>query len=377
MSTEPILASNTPNILIVDDVLANLELLSGILQERGYITRPVLNGKTALMTARAEPPDLILLDVNMPEMDGYELCERLKGADVTKDIPVIFITASHETEEKVKAFKMGCVDYVTKPFQCDEVNARVETHLRLRKMQLELERHNHHLEDLVKEKVREISDSQLAAIIALAKLAESKDDETGHHVERTRTFCRLLAEKLRENPSYAKRIDKSYVENIYHAAPLHDIGKVGIPDNILLKPARLTTEEFEIMKTHPMIGAKTLQAARSQYPLNNFLNMGLEIAYSHHEKWDGSGYPKGLAGDSIPLSARIMAVADVYDALRSIRPYKTAFSHETSCEIIFEGSGSHFDPALIEAFAALEPEFARIREQMDDSTSKILLEVQP
>ena len=377
MSTEPILASNTPNILIVDDVLANLELLSGILQERGYITRPVLNGKTALMTARAEPPDLILLDVNMPEMDGYELCERLKGDDVTKDIPVIFITASHETEEKVKAFKMGCVDYVTKPFQCDEVNARVETHLRLRKMQLELERHNHHLEDLVKEKVREISDSQLAAIIALAKLAESKDDETGHHVERTRTFCRLLAEKLRENPSYAKRIDKSYVENIYHAAPLHDIGKVGIPDNILLKPARLTTEEFEIMKTHPMIGAKTLQAARSQYPLNNFLNMGLEIAYSHHEKWDGSGYPKGLAGDSIPLSARIMAVADVYDALRSIRPYKTAFSHETSCEIIFEGSGSHFDPALIEAFAALEPEFARIREQMDDSTSKILLEVQP
>jgi putative two-component system response regulator len=357
-------------IMVVDDTPANLKLLTDILQVKGYLVLAFPRGALALAAAAKNPPDLILLDINMPEMNGFEVCNRLKADDTLKDIPVIFITAMSETEDKVKAFNMGCVDYVTKPFQCEEVNARVESHLRMRKMQLELERHNNHLEDLVKEKVHEISESRLAAIVALAKLAESRDDDTGDHVERTRTFCRLLAEKLQEHPRYAKRIDKTYVENIFHSAPLHDIGKVGISDNILLKPTKLSSEEFEIMKTHPIIGAKTLQAARSQYPRNNFLNMGLEIAHSHHEKWNGSGYPKGLAGDSIPLSARIMAVADVYDALRSARPYKAAFSHEKSCKIIFEGSGSHFDPVLIEAFAAIEPEFARIREQMDDNSNK-------
>jgi putative two-component system response regulator len=236
-------------------------------------------------------------------------------------------------------------------------------------MQLQVEKHNLHLEELVKEKVREISDSQLAAIIALAKLAESRDDDTGHHVERTRTFCRLLATKLRENPNYGNFIDETYVENIYQSAPLHDIGKVGISDNILLKPDKLTSDELKIMKTHPRIGSKTLKAAQKQYPRNAFLNMGIEIARSHHEKWDGSGYPDGLTAENIPLSARIMAVADVYDALRSIRPYKDAFSHDKSSKILFEGAGSYFDPAIIEAFSDLEAEFAKTREQMDDCES--------
>ena len=253
---------------------------------------------------------------------------------------------------------------MTKPFQFEEVHARVETHLRLRWLQFELKRHNLHLEELVNEKVAEISDSQLATIIALAKLAESRDDDTGEHIERTQTFCRVLAAQMRDNPRYTEQIDDTFVETIHHTSPLHDIGKVGITDGILLKPAPLTPAEFEIMKTHTLIGAKTLETAHGKYPGNVFLNMGIVIARSHHEKWDGSGYPDGLAGENIPLSARIMAVADVYDALRSKRPYKIGFSHEKSCGIIVEGSGHHFDPGVIAAFQAVAPEFAEILERM-------------
>jgi len=354
----------TANIMVVDDTPANLNLLEKMLQDKGYHVLAFPGGKMALNAATKSPPDLILLDINMPEMDGFEVCERLKADAALKEIPVIFISALTETADKVKAFAMGGVDYVNKPFQFEEVNSRVQTHLRLRKLQFELEKHNLHLEELVKEKVREISDSQLATINALAKLAESRDDDTGQHVERTRIFCIILAEKLRETSRYTGSIDAAYLENIYHAAPLHDIGKVGIPDNILLKPGKLTPEEFEIIKTHTVIGANTLQIARSKYPRNALINMGIAIARFHHEKWDGSGYPDGLAGEAIPLAARIVAVADVYDALRSKRPYKDAFTHEKSYAIIREGSGSHFDPALVEAFTAVESEFANIRAEM-------------
>jgi len=200
----------------------------------------------------------------------------------------------------------------------------------------------------------------------VSKLAESRDDDTGYHIERTQTFSKSLAEKMRENSRYAGSINDSFVENIYNASPLHDIGKVGISDNILLKPGKLAPDEFEIMKTHAMIGANTLIATRNKYPKNAFVNMGIAIARSHHEKWDGSGYPDGLVGEDIPLSARIMAVSDVYDALRSKRPYKVAFTHEKSCEIIMEGAGRHFDPAVIHVFTAIEAEFADIRNRMDD-----------
>jgi len=362
------LADNS-TIMVVDDTPANLKLLQQMLQTEGYIVRTFPRGAMALAAAANNPPDLILLDINMPDMNGFEVCDRLKADAVLKDIPVLFISALSEVEDKVKAFSHGGLDYITKPFHFEEVSARVETHLRLRKMQLEIERHNLHLEELVKEKVQEISDSQLAAIVALAKLAESRDDDTGHHVERTRTFCRVLATKLRENPRYANCIDDAFIEDIYQSTPLHDIGKVGITDNILLKPGRLTPDEFVIMKKHSVIGSKTLRAAQMQYPRNAFLNMGIDIAHSHHEKWDGSGYPDGLTCENIPLSARIMAVADVYDALRSIRAYKPALSHERSCEIILEGVGSHFDPAVIEAFSAVEAEFALIRDKMNESES--------
>jgi putative two-component system response regulator len=255
---------------------------------------------------------------------------------------------------------------VAKPFQEAEVLARVKTHLHLRRMQRELKTHNHRLEDLVREKVKEISDSQLATILAVSKLAEYRDDETGRHIERSRTFCRILAQKLRDNSRYAQGITDAFIENIYHAAPLHDVGKVGIRDHILLKPGKLTSEEFETMKTHTVIGAKTLETVRAKYPGNAFVNMGIAIARAHHEKWDGSGYPDGLSGEDIPLAGRIMALADVYDALRSKRPYKEAFSHEKSLKIIPDGSGKHFDPAVVDAFVSLEAEFAEIRERLDD-----------
>ena len=355
-------------IMVVDDRPANLNLLQEMLQAKGYRVLAFPDGKMALRAAAKSQPALILLDINMPEMNGFEVCERLKADKVLKEIPVLFISALSETADKVKAFSVGGVDYVTKPFQFEEVYARVETHLRLRRLQLELQKHNLHLEELVKEKVREISDSQLVTIRALSMLAESRDHNTGHHIERTQTFSKILAEKMRENLRYAESINDAFIENIYHASPLHDIGKVGIPDNILLKPGKITPEAYEIMKAHTIIGANTLQTARSKYPKNAFLNMGIAIARSHHERWDGSGYPDGLVGEDIPLSARIMAVSDVYDALRSKRPYKPAFTHKKCCEIIMEGAGRQFDPAVINAFTAVEAEFDNIRNRMDGST---------
>ena len=363
-------ALGSTNIMAVDDTPANLKLLQEMLQAKGYRVLAFPRGKMALNAAAKSPPDLILLDINMPEMNGFEVCERLKADEALKDIPVLFISALSETTDKVKAFSVGGVDYVTKPFQYEEVQARVETHLRLRRMQIELEKHNLHLEALVKEKVREISDSQLATIVALAKLAESRDDTTGKHIEHTQVLCKLLAAKLREYPRFGDSINDSFVENIFHASSLHDIGKVGIPDAILLKPGKLFPEGFEIMKTHAAIGANTLQAARGKYTRNSFLNMGIAIARSHHEKWDGSGYPDGLKGEDIPISARIMAVADVYDALRSKRPYKPAFTHAKSCEIILEGADLRFDPAVIDAYKSLESEFAEIRNLINEGDNQ-------
>jgi putative two-component system response regulator len=359
-------ATEQANIIIVDDTPANLKVLVGMLKDSGHKARAFLSGKLALQAAENSPPDLILLDIMMPEMDGFEVCRQLKANAKLRDIPVIFVSALSEPIDKVKAFGAGAIDYVTKPFQSEEVRARVETHLKLRRLQVALEAQNRHLEDLVREQVREISDSQMITIFALAKLAESRDADTGKHLERVQIYCRLLATKLREDPRYSESISRTYVDNLFHASPLHDIGKVAIPDSILLKPGRLSTEEFEIMKTHPTLGALTLEAVRARYPRNAFINMGIAIARSHHEKWDGSGYPNGLAGEDIPLAARIVAVADYYDAMRCKRCYKAAATHEDTCEIIFAASGIHFSPRIIEAFRGLEREFREVREKMAD-----------
>jgi len=345
------------NILVVDDVPANLTLLTGMLKEKGHRVRPVPSGKLALKAVEHEPPDLILLDINMPEMDGFEVCRRLKQDRRFRDIPIIFISALTETLDKVKAFGIGGIDYVTKPFQFEEVEARVETHLKLHRYQA-------HLEDLVEEQVKEISDSQISTIFALSKLSESRDKETGKHLERVQIYCKMLAEKLSREKPYNSVIDAAFIHNIFNASPLHDIGKVASPDHILLKSGKLSPEEFDIMRKHSLVGATTMEAVRDMYRKNAFINMGISIARSHHERWNGTGYPDGLKGEEIPLAARIMAIADVYDALRSNRCYKGSFPRDRSREIIESGSGTKFDPVLVKAFLALEGEFDRVGREM-------------
>ena len=345
------------NILVVDDVPANLTLLAGMLREKGHRVRPVPSGKLALKAVEHEQPDLILLDITMPEMNGFEVCQRLKADTRFRDIPIIFISALNETLDKVKAFGSGGVEYITKPFQFEEVEARVETHLKLH-------RYQSHLEDLVKEQVKEISDSQVSTIFALSKLSESRDQETGKDLERVQTYCRMLAEKLSWEEPYNKVITAEFIHNIFNASPLHDIGKVAIPDNVLLKPGKLSPEEFAIMKTHSLVGAATMEAVNDIYKNNAFINMGITIARSHHERWDGTGYPEGLKGEDIPLAARIMALADVYDALRSNRCYKGALSRDRSREIIENGCGTQFDPVIGKAFLAMEGEFDSFGQEM-------------
>ena len=366
-------------VLVVDDMPDNLTLMSGLLKDN-YRVKIATNGEKALKIAAADnPPDLILLDIMMPGMDGYEVCRRLQNDPKTRRIPVIFLTANTEVLDKVKAFSIGGVDYVTKPFQFEEVEARIEAHLKIRRLQLEIEALNQSLQDRVQSQVKEISDSQLATILAMATLAESRDKDTGNHIFRVHRYCQALARRLADDGVFGALIDDSFVETIFQASALHDIGKVGIPDSILLKPGKHTPEEFEIMKTHAALGAGTLAPVLEIYPKNTFVRMGVEVAKSHHERWDGSGYPEGLSGEAIPLVARIMAIADQYDALRNKRPYKPSFDAARTYTILTEGDGrslpSHFDPRVLAAFKNIATEFDAIfeelREQPDDPLTEL------
>jgi putative two-component system response regulator len=290
-----------------------------------------------------------------------------------QDTPVIVISAQQELDNVVKCIEMGAEDYLPKPFNPVLLRARINATLdkkRLRDQekfhQRLIEEYNKELQEQVQEQVREIASSQLGAIFAMSKLAESKDPETGAHLERMREYCKLVSCQLQKSNGYENVITDEFVNNIYAASPLHDIGKVGVPDNVLLKPGKLTTDEWVAMKEHTTIGADTLRAVNEHHPGNAFLQMGIEIAECHHEKWDGSGYPKGLSNTGIPLAARILALGDVYDALTSKRCYKDAFSHEKSRGIILEGKGSHFDPDVVDAFLENEDEFIKIRSYYED-----------
>lgn len=331
------------SIMIVDDTPENLRVLSKMLHDQSYEVRPVPSGRMALHAARNKPPDLFLLDINMPEMNGYELCEIIKGDRQLKEIPVIFISALSETLDKVTAFEVGGVDYITKPYHLSEVLARVETHLHLSKLRQELQ-------TLVNQQVKEISDSQMATIIAMARLAQSRDDDTGKHLDRIMGYCDHLAKVASMSPKFSQQIDPHFCSTIGMASILHDIGKVAIPDKILLKEGQLTDEEMEVMKTHTTEGANTLRKVAENYRNNNFVQMGIAITELHHERWDGTGYPHGLSGVDIPLSARIVSIADVYDALKSERCYKEPYDHIICVETIQEGAGTQFDPDLVEIF---------------------------
>ncbi len=348
------------NILIVDDTPENLRLLAIALMSESYVVRVAPNGELAIAMATAETPDLIILDIDMPDMNGYQVCEILKANEQLKDVPVIFLSALQDTRAKVMAFDHGGVDYATKPFILEELLARVSTHLELHSLRHELELRNLSLIHTVTYQEQEIFTAQMSTIVALAKLAESRDDDTGLHIDRVGSFSQLMAKAAQNLASRKSGVDDHYVDMIFHASALHDIGKVGIADAILQKPGKLTIEEFEIMKGHPVIGFDTLNAVLESYPNNQMIRMGTDIARWHHEKWNGSGYPDSLQGEQIPLCARIVAIADVYDALRAKRPYKTPFSHEQAVEIIIDGRGQHFDPELIGLFETIHAEFDQV-----------------
>ena len=366
--TDHSLTDEKASILVVDDIPDNLSLMSNLLRDI-YKVRVANSGERALTIAGSDtPPDLILLDIMMPEVDGYEVCRRLKDNPVTRDIPVIFLTAKAEVGDETRGLELGAVDYITKPISPPIVLARVKTHLAMKSVQDFLRDQNAFLEAEVRRRTREVEIIQDVTVHTLASLAETRDNETGNHIRRTQHYVRLLAEYLRKHPRFAPLLDDDRtIEMLFKSAPLHDIGKVGIPDQILLKPGKLEPEEFEIMKSHTTLGRDAIvQAERELGGEIPFLRLAKEIAYGHQEKWDGSGYPEGLAGDAIPISARLMALADVYDALISRRVYKPPFPHEKAVEIVVEGKGKHFDPDVVEAFLALEEQFKDIANRYTD-----------
>lgn len=355
---------NIETILIVDDVAENLHILSELLRPQ-YRVLAATSGEEALRVANGLiKPDLILLDVMMPEMDGYTVLEKLQQNTVTQDIPVMFVTALSETSDEELGLRLGAVDYVAKPIKPAVVLARVRTQLEAKAARDWLKNKNGLLEAEVASRMKENDLTQQISIRALAHLAEIRDPETGNHLRRTQGYVNLLARALRNHPKFTHILTDRYIDLLSRSAPLHDIGKVGIPDYILLKPGKLTAEEWAIMQTHSRLGSDAIQKAEDdiQTPLP-FLALAKEIARWHHEKWDGTGYPDGLKGDAIPVSARFMAVADVFDALTSVRAYKVAMPHQEALAIIVAGKGQHFDPDIIDVFVAGFDDFIAISEQ--------------
>jgi putative two-component system response regulator len=365
---------NKDTVLMVDDDPANLKVLQAILEGQGCRLLTARNGAAALSLAAQEKPDVILLDIMMPEMNGFDVCRRLKTAPTTFEIPVIFLSSPERTEDKVRGLEMGAVDYITKPFQPEEVIARVTTHLTLRYLERQLRIANTELKELsenldkkVEERSQQLIRSRDSIIFVMAKMTEARDDDTGKHLERICRYVEILAMELAKTDA---SITDSWIRTVVKTAALHDIGKVGIPDDILLKKGRLTPEEREIMETHPAIGGDTLLELREEMGGGGpYLSRAIEITLGHHEKWDGSGYPFGIKGEAIALSARLVAVADVYDALVSHRIYKSGLSHEDACRLIQEGAGTHFDPRVVNAFEARQDDFRRVAVSMcDDKT---------
>lgn len=355
-----------PRILVVDDEKFYIDVLVNLLQD-DYRVSIAKNGEAALKRAQsATPPDLILLDILMPGIDGYEVCRQLKADERTASIPVIFLTVKSEVDDEVRGFELGAVDYIAKPMSPPIVRTRVKNHLMLTQARKILEDQKEVLKQQVEEQTKEIALTQDVAIYCMASLAETRDNETGNHIRRTQHYMRLLCNTLKSHPNFSHYLDDKTIDFLFKSAPLHDIGKVGVPDKILLKPGPLSPEEWQEMKQHAQIGYEALLRAEKELGSSSFLEVAREIALTHHEKWDGSGYPQGLKGEEIPISGRLMALADVYDALISKRVYKLPFSHEESIKLIVSEKGSHFDPAVVEAFEQLAGEFNKVAEKFKD-----------
>jgi putative two-component system response regulator len=354
------------SVLVVDDTDLHIEILACALGNE-YNIISASDGKSALELIANNPPDLVLLDIMMPGVDGYEVCRLLKSDPETRDIPIIFLSAMTSLQDKTKGFELGAVDYITKPFEIREVRARVKTHLTNKLAKKILESQKNFLEEKIRERTLELSLTQEVTIECMASLAETRDPETGGHIKRTKEYVRELARNLQNHPRFSSYLNDNTIDLLYKSAPLHDIGKVGVPDSILLKPAELTPDEWVEMKKHTLYGRNALRVAENQLGKDSFLRYAREIAYSHHEKWDGSGYPEGLSGDEIPICGRLMAVADVYDTLISKRVYKVPFPHTKAVNIIENDKGKSFDPHLVDVFLDLADKFRNIAMAFVDS----------
>jgi putative two-component system response regulator len=341
------------NILIVDDDGRNRQYLKALLNAEGYGSLEAVTGEEALALAAEVRPDLILLDAMMPDMDGFEVAQKLKQEEVTRSVPIIMVTALSDRSSKLRALHSGVEEFLTKPVDRAELSIRFRNLLKIKDYNDFLSRYNQILEQQVKERSQELVSSYFDTILTITRAAEFRDEETGAHIRRIGLYSRDLAREL--------GMEDDFVETIFYASPLHDVGKIGIPDHILFKPGPLLPDELAVMKTHAPLGAKILGIGKTS---SHLTRMGAEIAQHHHEKWNGKGYPNGLAGEEIPFSARIMAITDVYDALRSKRPYKPPFTHPEALRIILEGDGrtspEDFDPQVIEAFRRSASHFDKI-----------------
>ncbi len=371
------------HILIVDDQPENLPILEAFLGGE-YRVHAAQSGQEALAYLDgAGRADLILLDVVMPQLDGFEVCRRVKANPRLHDIPILFVTSLDSPADEAKGLSLGAEDFIHKPFSPPVVLARVRNQIKLRQLTRLLKQRNVDLEGLVMERTQKILDqseqlmrqkqdmiaAQSATITAFCSLAEARDNETGNHIRRTQNYVKALAEQLRDHPRFRPHLDDETILLLYKSAPLHDIGKVGVPDAILCKPGKLTPEEWTEMRRHAEYGRDAIAQAEGELgeQQGGFLRYAREIAYGHHEKWDGSGYPQGTAGEAIPVSARLMAVADVYDALISKRVYKPAYTHERALAIIQQGRGRHFDPDVADALQAIEAIFAEVARRYGDN----------
>ncbi len=348
--------SQKPTILVVDDCEVNREILLELLSDE-YRVLAVPSGEDALRVLVQEAPDVVLLDIMMPGLDGYETCRRIKAGPMGDFTQVILVSGKSSTQERLQGYAVGADDYIVKPFDHDELLAKLRIHVRMRKMvqriwelNSQLQQFNHQLEELVAQRTAEVLETRDLLIFSLAKLAESRDPETGEHLERMRWYSRLIAEEYVATHGKSDNLPEDFPDQIFRSAPLHDIGKVGIPDAILLKPGRLSPEEFEVMKRHTIIGYEALTAVSKQSHGGCFLELAAQIARSHHEHYNGRGYPDGLAGDAIPLGARIVTVADVFDALTSPRVYKKAWPPDKARAVIEHEAGQQFDPEVVTAF---------------------------
>lgn len=365
-------------ILVVDDTPENLSVINGLLRDT-YKVKVAASGARALAiaTATSEVPDLVLLDIMMPEMDGYEVLHRLKAHEATRDIPVIFLTALSDADDEKVGLEMGAVDYIAKPANPAILLARVRNHLELKTARDFLKDQNLYLEQEVQRRTTEVIAVQEVTIRALASLAAARDNESANHIRRTQGYVKTLAQELKKHPIYGRQLTDSAIEWMVKSAPLHDIGKVGIPDRVLLKPGELDAAERQIMESHTTLGHNALlQAEEGVEVRGDFLRYAKEIAYSHQEKWDGSGYPQGLRGEAIPLSARLMALADAYDTLTSRRIYKDPVSHELAVQNLAEASGKHFDPEVVQAFLRTAAAFRQIATQHADGSEALDSEAQ-